>query len=120
MNPNQLPKRYKLAKGKKVGEKVNCPSCNAEFVKTNYQQAFCKTKAGSICKDFYWNNVTPNKKNNTTRISPASRAWLDNPDRVTGHTSEGYEIIGGVAYDEWGDPIYNVTDNEEHPFNLDC
>ena len=67
---------YKLAKDAKVGEAVKCPSCKEMFEKTNYQQAFCKTQGGTICKDNYWNNVTPNKRNNKTRISPASAAYM--------------------------------------------
>lgn len=66
---------YEKAKNAKVGETVFCPSCGKSFEKTNYQQAFCKSKEGTICKDFYWNNVTPTKRNNTTRISPANAAF---------------------------------------------
>lgn len=70
-----LKANYTKAKEAKVGENVCCPSCGTEFVKANYQQAFCKSKLGSVCKDFYWNNVTPTKRNNTTRISPASASF---------------------------------------------
>ncbi len=63
---------YTIAKAAKVGEQVKCPSCGTTFEKSNYQQAFCKTKVGTICKDNYWNNVTPTKRNNQTRISPAN------------------------------------------------
>ena len=58
-----------------------CPSCKTKFTKKSYQQIFCKTKAWTKCKDKYWNTVTPEKRNNKTRISPASfvyqanRAW---------------------------------------------
>lgn len=69
-------KQYNLNKIAKVGETIICPSCGTSFIKTNYQQVFCKSKTGTICKDYYWNNVTPTKKNNTTRISPASKAFL--------------------------------------------
>ena len=48
----------------------------SEFLKTNYQQAFCKSRKGTKCKDKYWNTVTPEKRNNTTRISPASAAYM--------------------------------------------
>ena len=68
---------YQTAKDKKVGETAICPSCGTEFVKSNYQQAFCKSKVGTVCKDKYWNTVTPTKRNNNTRISPASRRWLN-------------------------------------------
>ena len=70
-----MKQKYKISKAAKVGETCICPSCGTEFIKTNYQQAFCKSKSGSICKDKYWNTITPNKRNNTTRISPANARW---------------------------------------------
>lgn len=71
---------YEKSKLAKVGSICKCPSCRTEFVKTNYQQAFCKSKSGTICKDKYWNTVTPEKRNNTTRISKASALWLAKND----------------------------------------
>jgi len=68
--------RYKLNKNAKIGETLTCPSCGTEFEKTHYAQAFCKSKSGTKCKDKYWNSVTPEKRNNTTRISPASAAFM--------------------------------------------
>jgi len=67
---------YAINKQRKVGDTCICPSCCTTFIKTNYQQAFCKTKGGTKCKDSYWNFVTPTKRNNTTRISPASANWM--------------------------------------------
>lgn len=72
----KIKEKYKKAKEAKVGEECICPSCNSAFIKTNYQQAFCKSRSGTKCKDYYWNNVTETKRNNTTRISPANRAWM--------------------------------------------
>ena len=63
---------YTTAKEAKVGTQAKCPSCGTMFEKTNYQQAFCKTQGGTVCKDNFWNNMTPSKRNNTTRISPAN------------------------------------------------
>lgn len=74
-NPNQLKNLYKLAKDKKVGKLTICPSCGTEYVKASYQQVFCSTLSKTQCKDYYWNNVTPTKRNNTTRISPANAAY---------------------------------------------
>jgi hypothetical protein len=71
-----LKKLYNKAKAAKVGEAIKCPNCGTEFVKNSYQQAFCKTKGKTVCKDGYWNKVTPNKRNNVTRISPASAEYL--------------------------------------------
>lgn len=73
---SKINKSYELSKKAKVGDTCICPSCKATFIKDNYQQAFCKTNSGTKCKDYYWNNVTPNKRNNTTRISPANAAWI--------------------------------------------
>ncbi len=67
--------RYQLNKSLKKGDSCVFPSCGANFLKTHYQQAFCKSKTGTKCKDKYWNMVTPNKSNNTTRISPANARW---------------------------------------------
>lgn len=90
----RMKKAYTLAKASKVGDTCTCPSCGTQFVKTNYQQAFCRAKGGTVCKDKYWNTVTPTKRNNTTRISPASAAFLARRDRWAGeeehpHSSEG-------------------------------
>lgn len=71
----KLKEKYQINKAAKTGETICCPSCGTDFVKDNYQQAFCRTKGGTVCKDKYWNTVTPGKRNNTTRISPASAAW---------------------------------------------
>ena len=69
--------KYKKSKSARVGETCICPSCGTEFMKTSYQQAFCKTKSGTVCKDKYWNTVIPTKRNNTTRISPANARYYE-------------------------------------------
>ena len=110
---------YESNKKASVGATCQCPSCGTAFEKINQQQAFCKTKGKRVCNDKYWNNVTPTKRNNTTRISPASRAWLNDTTRVRGYTSEGYRIINGVAYDEFDEPMYDVDPNDDtHPFDV--
>lgn len=73
----KIREKYSISKSAKVGTECICPSCNSKFIKSSYQQAFCKTKGKTVCKDAYWNTVDPNKRNNTTRISPASRAWME-------------------------------------------
>jgi hypothetical protein len=78
---NKMKVIYSETKAKKVGENCVCPSCDTEFIKTHYAQGFCKSKGGTYCKDYYWNNVTPSKRNNTTRISPASQRWLNKQSR---------------------------------------
>lgn len=71
----RLKERHKINKDTKIGDSCICPSCGTEFIKTNYQQVFCKSKSGTRCKDFYWNSITPSKRNNTTRISPANARY---------------------------------------------
>jgi hypothetical protein len=132
--------KYERNKVAKVGENCICPSCGTSFIKGNYQQVFCKSKVGTKCKDKYWNTITPQKRNNTTRISPASKRFMesdkgkriinfnkfgvDAPNvygsgKIQGITSEGYRIMDGVAYDEFDDPIYNVDEfDDTHPFDL--
>ena len=66
---------YKTNKSAKVGDICYCPSCGQQFKKTHYQQAFCKTKSGTKCKDKYWNTVIATKRNNTTRISPTNARY---------------------------------------------
>lgn len=117
-----------MAKEAGVGTECKCPSCRTMFTKTNYQQAFCKTKGGTVCKDNYWNNVTPSKRNNKTRISPASAAYMEMQrgmlmgtldGEFQGYTSEGYRIVDGVAYDEFDDPMYDVDPYDDtHPFDV--
>lgn len=91
----KLRERYKLNKSAKVGDKLICPSCGTGFMKNSYQQVFCKSKSGTKCKDKYWNTIDPKKRCNTTRISPASAAWLE--------TRERYRSIDSY--------------NEDHPFS---
>jgi len=71
----KLKDKYNKVKSQKVGEVCQCPSCCTEFVKETYNQCFCKTKGGTVCKDKYWNTVTPSKRNNTTRISPRNKQY---------------------------------------------
>lgn len=90
----KIKKLYEDAKLSKVGSTCKCPSCRTEFIKSSYQQVFCKSKKGTKCKDKYWNTVTPEKRNNTTRISPASSLWLMRNDTpvILGHGNSQREI----------------------------
>lgn len=91
---SKLKALYQLAKSAKVGSTIKCPSCGTEFIKTNYQQAFCKSKSGSVCKDKFWNTVTPTKRNNTTRISPANDAYMQE------HEIGKYREESGIDFDD--------------------
>ena len=95
---------YKKAKSAKVGEKCICTSCNTEFIKTNYQQAFCKTKTGTKCKDKYWNSITPNKRNNTTRISPANARWQAKQEQLREENFDPHDVehpFSSEALGQW-------------------
>jgi len=74
-NISKLKLAYLKSKNARVGMDCICPSCQTQFFKTHSQQAFCKTKSGTKCKDRYWNTVTPDKRCNTTRISPANARY---------------------------------------------
>lgn len=71
----KLKECYDLNKTIAVNQEICCPSCGTKFIKKTYNQSFCKTQQGTKCKDKYWNTIDPNKRNNTTRISPASKAY---------------------------------------------
>lgn len=77
-NVKRLKERYAKAKSAKVGDEITCPSCGFKFKKEHYQTAFCKSRGKTKCKDHYWNNVTPQKRCNTIRISPASASYMAN------------------------------------------
>ena len=73
----KMQTRYLMNKDLAVGSEMICPSCGTKSIKKYSQQSFCKTKDGTKCKDKYWNTVTETKRNNTTRISPANKAFKD-------------------------------------------
>ena len=64
-----LKQAYNLVKSTKVGDTFICPSCGTAEIKKHYNQAFCKSKEKTICKDYYWNNVDESKRNNVDRPS---------------------------------------------------
>jgi hypothetical protein len=105
----KIKQKYDLAKAAKVNEKCICPSCGNKFEKTNYQQAFCKTKGKTICKDKYWNTVTPEKRNNTTRISPASLSYsamqadIRESNKGKAHRKPVWEVFGVWHDDDWNE-----------------
>jgi hypothetical protein len=105
----KLKVRYNINKKAKVKDACTCPSCGTEFIKTNYQQAFCKSKVGTKCKDKYWNTVTPEKRNNTTRISPASLRYsamlADIRESNGGGMSRppAWEVFGVWHDDDWNE-----------------
>jgi hypothetical protein len=50
---------YNTAKAAKTGTQCVCPSCQKQFTKKSYQQAFCSNKGRNNCKDVFWNRASP-------------------------------------------------------------
>lgn len=73
----KLKALYEKSKSVPIGQEADCPCCRKKFIKKTKAQAFCGSKTNTKCKDKYWNTVTPHKRNNTTRISPASARWSE-------------------------------------------
>lgn len=86
-----IQEKYNNNETAKVGEICTCPSCGTSFTKKTYNQKFCKRRSGSKCRDKYWNTVDPRKRNNTTRISPASQTWLDRRRERTYDYDQGWD-----------------------------
>lgn len=80
MNKSKMQILYNKNKNQVVGDLCFCPSCGLEFIKETYQQVFCSSSVNKSrkCKDLYWNTIDENKRNNKTRISPASARWQIN------------------------------------------
>lgn len=97
--------QYKLNKEAKYGSNCVCPSCGTAFVKQHHQQSFCRTKKGTVCKDKYWNTVTPEKRNNTSRISPASARWSSRQENIISNYTpdEDEHPFSGEALGQWND-----------------
>lgn len=93
-----MKKIYLKNKSLKKGAICICPSCGSTFTKEHYQQVFCKLKGGTVCKDKYWNTVTPTKRKNMTRISPASRAWINSREREDDEYQHPYEGLNDESY----------------------
>jgi len=105
-NRKKLIDARKKCMDAKVGETIVCPSCGTEHVKKSYQSVFCKTKGRTRCKDNFWNNVDSNKRNNITRISPASAAWMARQEELRDERGYDYEDdhpFSGDALGQWND-----------------
>lgn len=99
----KLQIKHAINKTAKVGDVCTCPSCGTVFVKEHYQQVFCKSKTGTKCKDKYWNTVTPEKRCNTTRISPASAAWMERMEAADRDIDAMEHPFSSEALGQWND-----------------
>ncbi len=88
-----------------------CDNCNKEY---NADERNIKRGWGLCCSK---SCAASKREKNKPGYNP-NRVYLNNikrENRITGHTSEGYEIRNGVAYDEWGYPVYDVSLGEYDP-----
>lgn len=72
MTTGYMKQLYTIGKTASIGTVISCPGCGMTLVKKTKDHKY----HGSVCKDAYWNNVDPRKRNNTTRISPASARYM--------------------------------------------
>ena len=107
-NKSAMLTAYNKAKSAKVGETIVCPTCGKHFVKTSYQQAFCRmrgtnkeTKKANLCKDQYWNFINPRGEKGVAVL--LIRAKIENI----------------AKYDEDDDFSYPYED-DCHPFSEDA
>lgn len=108
----KLRERYKLNKTAKVGSE----SPPKSEVKMSQNRKFCKSKGGTICKDKYWNTITPEKRCNTTRISPASAEFMKNNSKHK-QLKQGGITSAFLSFDEdddnWTGRIWTKNVNDE-------
>ncbi len=57
----KLKASYKRATDASTGSKVDCAYCGNEFIKKTYNHAFCTSKGHGNCKDFYHNEINPER-----------------------------------------------------------
>jgi endogenous inhibitor of DNA gyrase (YacG/DUF329 family) len=95
---NEMKHRYSVAEKSKIGVRINCPACSRLITKKSYQHKFCNKR----CKDFYWNNVIETKRNNVSRISPASRRYMAERDENRVFDPHDYEHpFSSEALGQW-------------------
>lgn len=116
----------------------NCDNCGHQYKadERNIKRGWglccsksCAAKKREKSKPGY--NSERVKFNNTRRITwndnildkrYGDKAFIDKIDDgiFRGRTTEGYRIYGNTAYDEWGEPIYSISEfDDTHPFDFD-
>lgn len=105
-------------------KKRKCDVCQKEYITDTRNLArgwglCCSKSCAASKREKGRKNYSPIRvaKNNLRRVT-----W--NPEARVGkrkqYTSEGYEVKDGVAYDEWGHPVYAYDPyDDNHPFDLD-
>ena len=89
----------------------SCAAKKREKSKPNYNP---ERVASNNIKRSNWND--PDKmpehikhRLNMKRFGEVAPSIIGASGLITGMTSEGYRVMDGVAYDEWDDPIYDVS-----------
>jgi hypothetical protein len=91
-----LKNAYNLSKSIKIGNVFICPSCGMSEIKKYYNQAFCKSKEKTTCKDYYWNNVDESKRNNIDRPSLKRITFVSKQNKELGKLLNRNYIINQV------------------------
>jgi len=88
----------------------SCAASKREKSKPNYKPE--RVLANNIRRE-NWNDDLLDK-------DFGDKSFVDKIDmngKFKGRTSEGYRIYGSTAYDEWGEPIYEVNPYEDDFFS---
>lgn len=104
--------------------KRKCDNCNKEYLADNRNlnrgwgltcSKSCAASKREKSKPTY--SVERVKRNNVRRalwnVSSNAPSVVGGSGRVTGYTSEGYRIMDGIAYNEWDEPMYDVSKVDE-------
>ena len=78
-----MKEKYESNKIARIGQTCLCPACGSPFIKSSYQQVFCKTKPKTTCKDYFWNVSDPKR---SERMAKFITNYDDNDrtDHITG------------------------------------
>lgn len=62
---NECVDRYNRADRAETGATIECPWCKKYIVKRTYHKKFCSNgkQGAKNCKDLYWNNIDPKRRN---------------------------------------------------------
>ena len=104
--------------------KRNCNKCDKEYMadERNLKRGWglncsksCAASSREKSKPTY--NAERVKANNIRRelwnVSSNAPSIVGGSGRVTGYTSEGYRIMDGTAYNEWDEPMWDVSEVDE-------
>jgi len=96
----------------------NCNNCNTQYEadERNVKRGWglcCSKSCAAYMREKSKKGYNPERvaRNNVRRVF-WNGLGLDTP-RTRRTPGEGYEIINGTAYDEFGEPVYDIDPNED-------